>query len=283
MTTTTNGTPGTRFYGQAPDGEVDFDHLSPKLGVSVALGEASSLHLAWTHGFRAPSESQLFRPSAASSASAAQASSSAALALDPVKADQIEAGLRGRIGTLDYDAVIYQLTKRDDILSYRDTATNATTVVNAGRTTHRGIELAAGLPLGGAWRIDTALSWARHEYGDWVVPGAGDFSGNEIEAAPRFLGNTRLGWSPTAGTRLQLEWVHVGSYWMDQANTTRYGGHDLFHLRAEWAASAGLRLFANITNLGDHRYADSAQISSSTPVYSPGLPRTLVAGAEATW
>ena len=283
VTTTTNGTPGTRFYVQAPDGEVDFDHLSPKLGVSVALGEASSLHLAWTHGFRAPSESQLFRPSAASSASAAQASSSAALALDPVKADQIEAGLRGRIGTLDYDAVIYQLTKRDDILSYRDTETNATTAVNAGRTTHRGIELAAGFPLATRWRVDAALSWSRHEYADWVVPGTADFTGNEIEAAPRFLGNTRLGWSPAAGTRLQLEWVHVGSYWMDQANTMRYGGHDLFHLRAEWSPNDRLKLFGNITNLGDHRYADSAQISSSTPVYSPGLPRTLIAGVEATW
>ncbi|MCB1888872.1 MAG: TonB-dependent receptor [Rhodocyclaceae bacterium] len=283
VTTTTNGTPATRYYGQAGDGVTRFEHLSPKLGATWALSPRTSAHVGWTHGFRAPSESQLFRPSAGSSAAAAQASAESALGLDPVKADQLEVGLRGRVGPVDYDLVAYQLTKRDDILSYRDTATNATTVVNAGRTTHRGIELAAGLPLATDWRVDASLSWARHRYADWVVPGTADFSDKDIEAAPRFLGNTRLGWTPVDGARIQFEWVHVGSYWMDQANTTRYGGHDLFHLRADWRLSDSLRLFGNVTNLGDHRYADSAQISSSTPVYSPGLPRTLVAGVEARW
>ncbi len=283
VTTTTNGNALTRYYGQAPDGETRFDHLSPKLGVTWALSSANSVHLAWTHGFRAPSENQLFRPSAGASAEAAQASASSALTLEPVKADQLEIGLRGRLGQVRYDLVAYQLVKRDDILSYRDTVTNATAVVNAGRTTHRGIELAAGIPLALGWRVDSALSWARHTYSDWVVPGTADFSDKEMEAAPRFLGNMRLGWSTAVGAHIQLEWVHVGSYWMDQANTTRYGGHDLFHLRADWRISESVRLFGNVTNLADHRYADSAQISSSTPVYSPGLPRTWVAGVEARW
>jgi len=283
VTTTTNGVASTRYYGQAKDGDTRFEHLSPKLGATWALAPETSLHLGWTHGFRAPSEGQLYRPSVASSAAAAQASAASALDLEPVKADQVEMGVRGRLGRVDYDLVAYQLVKRDDILSYRDTATNATTVVNAGRTTHRGIELAAGMPLAAAWRIDSSLSWARHVYADWVVPGTADFTDKDIETAPRFLGNTRLGWTPAAGARVQLEWVHVGSYWMDQANTTRYGGHDLFHLRTDWRLSETFRLFGSITNLGDHRYADSAQISSSTPVFSPGLPRTLVAGVEARW
>jgi outer membrane receptor protein involved in Fe transport len=45
----------------------------------------------------------------------------------------------------------------------------------------------------------------------------------------------------------------------------------------------GLALFASLNNIADKRYADSASISSSTPVFSPGLPRTLYAGLEAQW
>ena len=40
------------------------------------------------------------------------------------------------------------------------------------------------------------------------------------------------------------------------------------------------RLFASLYNLTDERYADSASISSSTPVFSPGLPRTVTVGIE---
>jgi outer membrane receptor protein involved in Fe transport len=36
-------------------------------------------------------------------------------------------------------------------------------------------------------------------------------------------------------------------------------------------------------NLTEQRYADSASVSSNTPVYSPALPRSLVAGLEARW
>lgn len=70
---------------------------------------------------------------------------------------------------------------------------------------------------------------------------------------------------------------------MDQANTARYGGHNLFNVRGTWALGRQVSLFGSIVNLGDRRYADSASISSSTQVFSPGLPRTLYAGVEARW
>ena len=82
-------------------------------------------------------------------------------------------------------------------------------------------------------------------------------------------------------TRLQLEWVRIGEYWLDAANTAKYGGYDLLNLRGNWQLSTRLALSASIVNLTDERYADSAQISSGFQVFSPGLPRTLYAGLEA--
>jgi iron complex outermembrane receptor protein len=87
---------GTNYYGHVADTSVEFDHLSPKLGVSYALGEHGSVYASYNHGFRAPSESQLFRPTRATSAPVAQANAESALGLRPIKADQFEIGTRGR-------------------------------------------------------------------------------------------------------------------------------------------------------------------------------------------
>jgi outer membrane receptor protein involved in Fe transport len=274
---------GSNFYGHAADTAVDFSHVSPKLGATYAIGESTSVFVAWNHGFRAPSESQLFRPTRATSAVIAQANAQSALGLDPIRADQIEIGVRGRAADIDYNLAVYHLTKRDDIVSYRDPANNVTQSMNAGETLHRGVEAGLGIPLGGAFRLDAALSYATHTYEEWVVSPTTDLSGKEMESAPRRIGNTRLAWVPAAGKRVQLEWVNLGSYWMDQANTTQYEGHDFFNLRANWPLAQRVSVFGSVHNLTDVRYAESASISSNTPVYAPGLPRTLTVGVEATW
>jgi len=282
--TSENGVgPVVRFYGQADDTTVRFTHLSPKLGATYALSKTANVFASYNHAFRAPSEGQLFRPAAQINATRAQLAAASALGLKPVKADQYEIGVRGEAGGFDYEASAYRLEKRDDILSYRDPATSATQVVNAGKTLHRGVELGLGAPVAKSWRLDAALSYAKHTYEAWVIPGTADYSGKEMESAPRLIGNLRLTWAPAEGQRVQLEWTKLGSYWMDQANTGKYAGHDLFNLRANWAVSKQWALYGSVQNLLDKRYAESASVSSGTDVFAPGLPRTVYVGVSYGW
>jgi iron complex outermembrane receptor protein len=274
--------PGARFYGQANSTDVTFRHVSPKLGATFALAKEMHAFAGYTHGFRAPSEGNLFRPASGATAAAAVASAATSVALKPIKADQLEVGLRGSAGAVSYDLVLYDLAKRDDIVSQRDPVTTFTTTVNAGKTRHRGVELGAGLPIAGAWRVDAALSYAKHTYEDWVT-NLGNFSGREIEAAPRVMTTTRLSWQPQKNARAQVEWVKLGSYWLDAANTQKYGGHDLFNLRVNWPLGKDISVNSHLNNVANRRYADSAQLSSGVPVLSPGLPRTLYVGMEAKW
>lgn len=279
---TATTTAGTRIYAQTPTASTDYTHWSPKLGATLALSPDSSLYAAYSHGFRAPAESQLFRAGSGSTVLEASTKAELALALKPVKADQLEAGWRGVADGWHYDLAAYHLVKRDDLVSQRDLATNVSTSVNAGQTEHQGIELGLGKALHQAWRVDTALSYAVHRYVDWVTASA-NYSGKEMEAAPRVLANTRLGWTPRAGTTAQLEWVRLGDYWLEAGNSATYGkypGHDVFNLRVSHAVTPGARVFARLMNLTDRRYADSASVSSSTPVYTPALPRALYLGLE---
>jgi len=274
---------GTRYYGQAGDTDIHFNHLSPKLGATYALDSDTHAFVSYNHGFRVPSQSQLFRPSFGSSAAAADALMQSALGLKPIKADQVELGLRGAAGQLTYDVAIYDLKKRDDIVAQRDPITTFTQTVNAGKTDHRGLEVGAGRPISAGFRVDVAATYARHTYTDWVTSTA-NFSGKDMEAAPREIANTRLTWQPASkGPRLQLEWVHLGSYWLDAANTQKYPGHELFNLRANWPIAGDVSVFGSIYNLADRRYADSASVSNNQQVLSPGLPRSYYAGVEVKW
>ncbi|MBI4986767.1 MAG: TonB-dependent receptor [Rhodocyclales bacterium] len=276
---------GARNYYQSANTAASYSHLSPKLGATFALAPAHHLYVSFNHGFRAPSESQLFRAGSDTSAARAQAKALDALALKPIKADQQELGLRGHVDGWNYDVVGYLLTKRDDILSQRDLATNATVTVNGGRTGHRGLELGLGKSFAERWRFDAAASYAKHSYKNWVTSTA-DLSGKEMEAAPRLIANTRLTWRPSDGAMVQIEWVKIGSYWLEASNSPTYGkypGHDLLNLRASYAPQKNLSVFGRIMNLADKRYADSASVSSNTAVYAPGLPRSYYVGIEAKW
>lgn len=273
-----------KYYGQVGDTDIDFGHLSPKLGATYMFSEALNVFAAYNHAFRAPSEGQLFRPAAANDAIAANAAAAAARNLKPIKVDSFEVGLRGKLNAaINYDIAAYYMTKKDDILSYKDPVTNLTTPTNAGKTLHRGIEIGAGAQLAELWRLDTAFSYAKHTYEEWRISNTVDYSGNEMELAPRRIANTRLSFGNAQTGMAQLEWLHFGSWWSNQTNTSKYDGHDLFNLRGIYPLGRDISLFANIHNLADKRYAESTGVTSGFDTFAPGLPRTFSAGIQAKW
>ena len=280
---------GTNLWGQADSTHKRFERLSPKLGATYELSKNTSLYASYNRGFRAPAESQLFRGGKDTTNSRAQARSAAALLLKPIKADQFEMGLRGEVAGFSYTLAAYELRKRDDLVSQRDSATGATVTQNAGKTQSRGVEVSLGRDIFKGIRIDSALSYAKHEYKEWVSSGV-NYSGNEMPFAPRFIGNTRLTWTPIDSLSTQLEWVSMSSYFLQDSNAgttagvdrgaTKYSGHDLFHWRARYEFTPHMAVFARVLNLADKRYADSASVTSNTAMYAPGLPRTFYGGFE---
>lgn len=274
---------GGRYYGQVADTAIDFNHLSPKLGATYAFTESLNGFVAYNHAFRTPSEGQLFRPAVAGSAAAARIAADSAQLLKPIKVDSYEIGVRGKLGAaVNYEVSLYHMTKKDDILSFKDPVTNISTATNAGKTLHRGVEFGLGAQLASLWRVDSALSYAKHTYESWKI-GSTDYSGKEMELAPRVIANSRLTFGHSERGLAQLEWVHFGSWWSDQANSAKYPGHDLLNLRGQYPLARDISLFANIHNLADRRYAESTGVTSGFETFAPGLPRTLTAGVQAKW
>lgn len=278
-------TTGTKHYWQIGSTSQSFAKASPKLGANFALAPTAHVYASYNQGFRAPGESNLFRAGRESTLARARTKANDALDLKPIDAEQYELGVRGDVGGLSYDLTAYSLKKDNDILSQRDPTNQTTISTNNGSTKHEGVELGLGMAFSAQWRADVAYSYAKHIYETWITnqfTGA-NVNGNDIESAPRRLGNARLTWMPATGTTAQIEWVKMGSYWLDAGNTGKYGGHDLLNLRASHQLSKGLSVAARIMNLADKRYADSAGGTGVAPTLSPGLPRTLFATIESSW
>jgi iron complex outermembrane receptor protein len=284
---------GSALYGQSDSTEKSFSRLSPKLGATYELTKNSSIYASYNRGFRVPSEGQLFRAGTGSSAPVAQERAAVALGLKPIKADQFELGTRGKALGLDYSLAAYRLVKHDDIVSLRNTLTNLSYSENAGKTESRGVETSLGRDLPAGLRLETALSYAKHEFRQWRS--TTDLSGKEMPAAPRFIGNTRLSWKPVETFSAQLEWVRMGGYYLQDSNAgttsaadprkgvARYDGHHLLNFRTSYDVCRSANIYARVLNLADRRYADSASVASNTAVYAPGLPRTFYAGVELKW
>jgi outer membrane receptor protein involved in Fe transport len=131
----------TNYYYYTPaNAEISYSRLSPKLGAVFELNYRHHLYATYNQGFRTPSESQLFRGGRASTQAEALALSNAANALKAIEAEQYEVGLRGNGKGYKYDVVVYQLTKKNDLLSQKD-STGYAVQTNNGETTHTGIEL----------------------------------------------------------------------------------------------------------------------------------------------
>lgn len=278
--------PGGGWYGHAASTRISYSHLSPKLGATWAFSDDVDAFVSYTNAFRTPSEGQVFRGSREGNAIRAQAAADSLLQLKPVVVDSIETGLRAKQGSVRYEVSIYRMVKKDDIVSYTDPVTSQRTVVNAGKTHHQGVEAGVGLPLvTDRLRLDASLSWAEHTYDTWVVSGTTDYSGKEMESAPNLIANTRLTMTPgfMNGGRVQLEWVRLGEYWRDQANTGKYSGHNLVNVSAVRPVGKTLEIYGSINNLLDKKYAETAGLSAGAPTWDIGLPLSLKAGVQASW
>ncbi len=291
---------GTTKYGQSDSTSRSFERLSPKIGVTYELAKNASIYASYNQGFRVPSESQLFRGGAGTGATAnqvAQSRAANALLLKPIKAEQFEVGTRGKLLGVDYALAAYELIKRDDLVSQKDPVTGASISQNAGKTQSRGVELSLGREMVKGLRLETALSYAKHEYQEWKGKDSSgnpfNYAGNEMAAAPRFIGNTRLTWTPTEKASAQFEWVRIGSYYLQDSNlgttsgvdrgVSKYHGYDLFNFRSSYEVCRNATVFGRVLNIADKRYADSSLVSSNTAMYAPGLPRTFYAGVELKW
>ena len=269
---------GSPNFG-APNETRTFSHFSPKLGATYALGKESSAYANISEGFTPPDVSQLYGKTSVPD-------------LKPAIYTNYEMGLRMAFlkGALKLDTAVYRLEGSDTIVSYAIAPGNSANR-NAGRTRSQGLELGLSYAAG-ALDMRLGTSFARHRHLEYQASSTLDYSGKTMPQAPGHTTSAELGYQPVAGARIALEVVHLGKYWMNNANTVRYPGHTLLNLRGQYTIAKAWEGWLQIRNLGDAHYANNASSSYSgvgiydpntQNTYTPGSPRSVMVGLSYTF
>jgi iron complex outermembrane receptor protein len=259
-----DGTPcgfGGCLYNRPADRQDGFLNVAPNLGLLFRVSGTTSAFANLVRGFRPPQATELYRLQ----------SGQQVADLDSESLDSIEIGLRRQTPGLRTEVVGFAMDKRDYILRDADGFN-----VSAGKSRHLGLELSLDLRLPGEFYAAFAGTWARQTYRFDRIAAQAEVirSGNDVDTAPRTLASARLGWDGD-GRRAELEWVHIGSYWLDAANTAKYRGHELLNLRLAQQLPAGFTLTARVNNLTDKLVADRADFAFGNYRYFPARDREL--------
>lgn len=254
-------------------------------GLNYDFSDSVSLYSNVSTGFRAPTIQQLFAGTITLTGTVAANPN-----LTPEQAINYEVGLRGKlniVGGIEWDIAAFQIDRKDFILNVAGQyATPNTGVIdqyqNIGGMRNRGVELAINTDQDQIFSMDLAYTFLDAKFTNYnnfnlllgnrfsPLPGANtrvtyNNSGNVVPRTPKHKLFLAARVKPFEGFTLTGEMNAQGSYFADEINQEKIGGHTVFDLVANYDFSVGpdkmieFELFGRIDNLFDRSYYNTAR------------------------
>ncbi len=256
------------LFQRPADREDSFGNLSPKLGLSYNLSDQSSIFANLSRGFRAPQVTDMYRIQIKQVPGEVEAE----------RIDSLEIGIRRAAENLSYEVVAFHMKKKN--FFFRDSFGN--NVTNA-KTKHTGLELSTLWKINDRFDIGLNYTYAIHKYdsshGAKRTLATDEITkGDDIDSAARHMGNVRFGMNFLQSGRAELEWQHIGDYFIDPSNDHTYDGHDVLNLRVSSEITKNVTLHGRIDNLTNTDYATRADYAFNTYRFFAGEPISLYVG-----
>jgi iron complex outermembrane recepter protein len=193
-----------------------------------------------------------------------------------------EVGVAGRVGPARWEAVGFDMRVRNEILPFQVASVAGRDFYrNGGRSTHRGVEMAADLDLARGLTMGVVYAYSDFRF---TQPDRPALTGNRLPGVPLHRLDGWITWRRGA-TSLELDVEWADRYPVDDANSHFAPSHALVDLRAARQARVGagsIEPFVAVTNLFDARYSASVVINAFGGRYhEPGPGRSLLLGLRA--
>lgn len=203
--------------------------------------------------------------------------------LNASRSTSAEIGLRGRNAAGLWNATLFDIRTRDEIVSASTTDGRAT-FANGGSTKRQGLELSAERGMGDV-TLSTAYTYLRARYGSGTasIP-----AGNRMPGLPEHQLFAQVAWAPAFASGLggvfTAEARHIGRVFVNDRNSDAAASHTLYSLGARLEQITGSwtwREFIRVDNLTDKKHAGSVIVNDgNSRFFELGLGRTLSAGVE---
>jgi len=255
-------------FSGAPDETTSYQHVSPRIGITVDLkrGKGAYANMSW--GFAPPEVNELYNGVKTPS-------------LKPATFSSMEVGGWAALlhGKAFVDVSLYSMKGFGEIIPI--VAPNGSFVnENAGETAHYGLEYTALIQPDREWSLRVSGSNSIHrfvEFNDYGV----DRADNDMAFSPKWMGNMELAYTPSflRGVRVSTEWNHMGKYFMDNSNEAAYSGYDVFNARLSFE-HGNITVWGNVLNVFDTLYASNAAWYTWGSTYNVGQVRTATVGVK---
>lgn len=270
-------------------GEKSFSATLPVVGVRWQLNPGLQAFVNVGKGLETPTLNEV----AYQSSGAAGFNTS----LNAARSTSAEAGLRGRTGAGLWNATVFDIQTRDEIVVQNNTG-GRSTFQNAGRTQRQGLELSAEYGVGSVV-LTTAYTFIRARYQDSFrtcavtqCPGVNPQvlvpAGNQMPGIPAQQLFAQAAWTPSlagtwaAGTVFTFDVRHTGAVFVNDLNSDAAAGHTLLGLGARFVQNTGAwtwRQFIRVDNLAHKKHAGSVIVNDGNGrFFEPGAGRSLSLG-----
>lgn len=269
-------------------GGVDYRATNPVAGLSWRPTADVNLYANAGRGFETPTFTELaYRPNATGLNTGLRAS----------RSRHAEVGAKVRFSDrFRVDTAVFDIRTDDDIIVDTN-AGGRSTFKNAGRTTRRGVEIAATARLPADFSATVAATVLRARFDESFLSGSGSAAqrvaaGARLPGTPERYGFAELAWKPAnawGGLSLAAELVATGSIVVNDTNTDAAASSTVLNLRAGFEQRAGdwrFKQVLRVDNATDRRYAGSVIVNEGNQrFFEPALPRavTLMATARYAW
>lgn len=249
-------------------------------GLNYDFSDSLSLYSNISTGFRAPTIDQLFAGTINLNGTVAANPN-----LKPELAINYEIGLRGKldlVGGLEWDIAAFQIDRKDFILNVAGQYSNPATGVidqyqNIGGMRNRGVELAIRSDQQQRFSMDVAYTLLDAKFTNYsnfnlqmgprgaqtIIPY--NNTGNVVPRVPKHKLFVAARVKPFSGFTLSGEMNAQTSYFADEINQEKIGGHAVFDLVANYDFAVGannaveFNLFGRVDNVLDRTYYNTAR------------------------
>ncbi len=272
-----------RFLSDGDDSSGTFDFnpiLSPKLGVNYELNPHLILFGNMAHGFSTPTTSETLLPDGIFNPD-----------IKPEIGWNYEMGTRFWFFEKLHGSLSLYMLKVRDLLVSRRTVEDNFFAINAGKTTHNGIEaeLNYNLIRKTPYQLNFFVNASINDYTfDEFVDLDDDFSGNDLTGVPSEVINLGLDLTSIKGFYGNFTFQTVGNIPANDANTVFSDRYELLHGKIGFKNSIGNHFFYDLSlganNILDAKYASQLQINArgfggNAPRYFySGLPFNMYGG-----
>ncbi len=269
-----------RFLSDGDDsGKTSFSEFSPMLGVLVNASESLSLFANLGRSFETPTSTELANPNGGGFNEA----------LRPQIARSAEIGLRHRVTPqLNYEVAIFRIDVDDELVSFELASQPGRDFFeNAGESRRQGIEAALFSQFTESIGFSLSYTASDFSFEKFTDSDGNDFADNRLPGLARSVAAASLDYKDESGYFGGVEFQHVGSLSLNNANTDSTDAYTLANIRFGRrfdVRNGQVEFYGGINNATDEDYNANVRINAFGGRFFEAAPdRNYYLGARYRW